>query len=221
MNPLVLLGLGAVALVALGRGRSKKGKTGNGQLPPPNGNGNGQEPQDQIVDEGEIESEGGSTYQYRVWQTAQGTTKYVGELLLEGNWTSGPMANTLEEVLGALEEMADSMDSEAQFQPGLGACAEAEAGPFDWYAYDEDVNQWQPIGDQLDPLESIKEGRVWCVLPDDEGGYFSRVLDEETGDIVFESSTVSDPNIAASMAYYGIFNPQGPFPWVGFQQQGG
>ena len=145
------------------------------------------------------------TYQYRVWSTPSGTAKYVGELLLDGNWTSGPMSNSMEEVLTALEEMADSMDPETQFQPAAGACDDAEPGPFDWLAYSEATEQWESIDDTLDPLEVMEPGRRWCVLPDDDlGGYFSRVIDEDSGEVIFESSTVSDPNIAASMAYYGL-----------------
>ncbi len=176
---------------------------------------------DHIVDEGEITSEGGEEYAYRIWFIdGQVGGPYVGELLIDDVWTSGPVGPDAQIVATELEVLADSMDGqEPKFDTGLVACTLGPPieGPFDWHFYDELEEQWDPIGDLLDPSQVYEPGRGFCVMEDPEqpGTFVAQVYGAQN-EVLVEFAH-PDPSVAASMAYYGIFNPSGPFPWVKFQ----
>jgi len=176
---------------------------------------------DHIVDEGEITSEGGEEYDYRIWFIdGQVGGPYIGELLIDDVWTSGPMGPDAQIVAAALEVFADSLDvGEPGFQPGNVACTLGPPiqGPFDWYAYNDAADQWEPINDVLDPAQVYEPGRGFCVMEDPEqpGTFVAQVYGAQN-EVLVEFAH-PDPSVAASMAYYGIYNPSGPFPWVKFQ----
>jgi len=177
---------------------------------------------DHIVDEGEITSEGGIAYDYRIWFIeGQMAGPYVGELLIDDVWTSGPMGPDAEAVAAELENFADSMDNQMGFDtgPGVVACTLGPQipGPFDWFAYNEAAEQWEAINDVLDPAQVYEPGRGFCVMehPEQPGTFVSHVYGANN-EVLVEFAH-PDPNIAASMAYYGIYNPAGPFPWTTFQ----
>lgn len=175
---------------------------------------------DHVVDEGEITSDGGETYDYRIWFIdGQVGGPYVGELLIDDVWTSGPMGPDAQIVATELEVLADSLDAqEPEFQPGPVACVgNVIEGPFDWYTYNEAAEQWDPVNDVLDPAQVYEPGRGFCVIehPEQPGTFIAQVYDDNNQ--VMVEFMHPDPSIAASMAYYGIYNPAGPFPWVKFQ----
>jgi hypothetical protein len=177
-----------------------------------------------VVDEGEITSDGGEVYAYRIWFIdGQVAGPYVGELLIDDVWTSGSMGPDAQEVAAGLEVFADSLDDAvpAGLQTNVACVGSVIEGPFDWYTYNEVSEQWEaqlpdvnmePL--MLDPAQVYEPGRGFCVIehPEQPGSFIAQVYDANSQ--VMVEFVHPDPSVAASMAYYGIFNPSGPFPWV-------
>jgi len=211
MNPLVFLALGGVALIAL-----RKKPKGNGAEPEPE-----PEPdvdEDHVVEEGTLISAGGEPYDFQIWRVHEAAMPFLGELYADDGWLSGPLGPDQDTVRADLQVFADSLDENGGnvWQPGVHPCEGAEAGPFDLYQWDA-AEQWVPTGQTIDPAEVLEPGRLWCVMGVAEGAWVGRVVDEESGQVMYESSVATDPHIAASMAIVGLYNPQGPFPWIGLQ----
>lgn len=177
---------------------------------------------DYIVEEGIIDSAGGVDYAYRIWRMYSVAMPYVGEILLDDVWTSGPMGQSQDEVGDALQVMVDSLDEpETGFDvhPATDPCDGGLPGPFNAMVYDENMGGWVGIVEDLVPGQyPMEAGRDWCVVEIQPGLYEGRVVDAQTRQVIFKGSD-SDPHIAASMAAFAVLQPGGPFPWppqVGF-----
>ena len=224
INPVLLLVAAGAAVMAFGR--KKKGGSTEGNLKCATGSQLSDDGAtcipsgDHIVDEGEITSEGGETYDYRIWFIdGQVAGPYVGELLIDGVWSSGPMGPDAQVVANELGVFADSLDGEdTTFQAQAEACdGDIVDGPFAQHTYNQAADQWEPSGDFLDPAQVYEPGRGFCVIenPEDEETFIAQVYDGANH--VMAEFIDQDSDIAASMAYYGLYNPNGPFPWVKFQ----
>lgn len=173
--------------------------------------------QDHIVEEGIIGSLGGVEYSYRIWRMFSAAAPFVGEILLDAVWTSGPMAETQTEVQDGLQQMVDSLDvEEAGFHGApAGPCAGEFAGPFLAMGYDQIQEVWAPFPNEPQFDNTVQPERHWCVvsflengLPMNEG----RVMDDQG--IIYATGSEPDPNVAASKALWvSLYGPAEPRPW--------
>lgn len=215
MNPLILLGVGALAVLAL----SQRGKKKNGQLPTPGPKPSG-EPREEphIEDEGEIETDLGNIYPYRIWRVYGQPTKYQGELNVGGSWVSGPMDDSLTVVQEDLAVMAEGMDEmEGEGDDAFEAvpfdpCEGALEGPFDQHVYQN--GSWVFQGAKIRPETSETAAHYWCVVPSGNvPGMYNALLVEKGTGVVRLVYQHADPNKAASAAWFAVYNPEPPFPW--------
>lgn len=174
--------------------------------------------QDHIVEEGIIDSAGGVDYSYRIWRMFSATAPFVGEILLDAVWTSGPMAETQTEVQDGLQQMVDSLDLPDVGFHGVPTdpCAGEFAGPFLAMGYDEIQGVWAPFPNEPQFDNTMQPERLWCVVSFLENGLSmneGRVLDVQ-GNVIYFTGSEPDPNIAASKALWvSLYGPAEPRPW--------
>jgi len=175
--------------------------------------------QDHIVEEGIIGSLGGVEYSYRIWRMFSAAAPFVGEILLDAVWTSGPMAQTQTEVQDGLQQMVDSLDVEEASFHGQAVptdpCAGEFAGPFLAMGYDEIQGVWAPFPNEPQFDNTFQPERRWCVVSYLENGLAmneGRVMDDQG--IIYATGSEPDPNVAASKALWvSLYGPAEPRPW--------
>jgi hypothetical protein len=188
MNPLVLLGLGALVVLALGR---KKKVVEEPSAPP------------EISEEQTFCEMEGGTYQEGLCVFPDGSTVEAGafmrgEAVPQLPGSAPPTTVPGESILG----------EPSVFEPH--PCEGGLPGPFVLHTHVE--NEWMPTGQQLDPAEPFE--RPWCVLPR-ETGYVARVVHPATGEVIWDSNPMESPDVAASQAWMVSVNPSKPYPWKG------
>jgi hypothetical protein len=218
MNPLILLALGGVALMAM-TGKKRNGAKEEEDAGPPLPD---VEPDDQIVEEGAVESAMGLVYESRIWRVYEAAADYMGELFLEEEdaWVSGPMADDLPTVRAGLQEMANSFDPEMgdplHWEPEE-PCANALPGPYQAMGFDPVAGEWQPFpgGGMFTAYDQPQTGMRWCVVSYVEGGlsYLEGRVTDEQGNLIYATGPETDPNVAASKAGYVALQGLGDLPW--------
>jgi hypothetical protein len=143
---------------------------------------------------------------------------YLGEILLDAVWTSGPMGESEAEVRDGLQYLVDSLDVEhgLSFDPLVAdPCAGEIAGPFTAVGYDPAQEAWVPFPNEPQFDNTIQPERRWCVVglvQDNLPFYEGRVLDVQ-GSVLWATGPESDPNIAASKALWVSIEGPADFPW--------